>query len=177
MDLFDYDYEELARRVQSRLDRLTVDYLRAHGARIRKDVLDFHDREHIDLEVAHGPHLLKVRQIGPSTGLDPTSAPPLEIFESTVDGAPARQAPLEALSEWLASLPKGTAEAEPARDEPARDNPFLAERPTERKPQPASKQANPFLSDSRPREESNPFTDPDADERRRKARQWLGSDQ
>jgi hypothetical protein len=173
MSLFDYDYDELARRVQSRLDRLTVDYLKSHGARIKRDVLDFHGDEHIELEVEHGGRRLTVRQLGPATGLDPANAPPLVVFESTFDGQPAAKTSVATLAHWLAELPAGEAAPERKTSAVDTDNPFAAG-PT--RDVPSDPGFNPFL---RPRQQSsgeNPFQTGDADERKKKALDWLGGD-
>ncbi|MCC7106727.1 MAG: hypothetical protein IT307_16445 [Chloroflexi bacterium] len=173
MSLFDYDYDELARRVQSRLDRLTVDYLKSRGARIKRDVLDFHGDEHIELEVDHGGHRLSVRQLGPATGLDPANAPPLEVFDSTFDSQPAAKTSAAMLARWLAELPVGEAAPERKTSTVDADNPFAGGPVPDAPRDPGF---NPFL---RPRQEAggkNPFQSGDAGERKKRALEWLGGD-
>ena len=47
MGLLEWDYDELAERVQTGLDRLSVSFFRGHGGRLRRDELDFHGYEHV----------------------------------------------------------------------------------------------------------------------------------
>ncbi len=111
MDLFTYDHEELARRVQDGLDRMTVNYLRAHGAQVHRDDLDFHGFEHVDLEVKFDNHHLIVRQTNRSTESSRSTAPPeadlVSTFESTFDGQPASAVSTGLIAQWLALLPAG----------------------------------------------------------------------
>lgn len=174
MGLFDYDYEELAQRAQSRLDRLTVDFLRGHGARVRLDEVDFHGDEHIELELSHGGHRLSVRQHGPATGLDPSSALPLGVFESAFDGRPTARVPLHTIAEWLKGLPAGEAPAERRAKRFDADNPFAARLGGARSDD--APPANPFLPPAQQRDEPNPFGSSDAEARRKKALDWLGGD-
>src|SRR5690242_5165388 len=113
MSLLDWDYEELAERVQTGLDRLSVGFFRAHGARIRRDDEDFHGYEHVELEVSHGGHRLYVKQYGRARRLDEgppaPGAVPLEEFASTFDERPAGEVARPELARWLAALPAGEA--------------------------------------------------------------------
>ena len=175
MSLLDWDCEEVARRVQTGLDRLSVSFFRRHGARIRRDDLDFHGFEHVELEVAHGGHRLHVRQYAPPRGLDakPTTGAPLAVeeFTSTFDDRPAAEVPLDVLAGWLATLPVG--EAPPERARPAADpaNPFAAPTRPASAPMP-----NPFASERPSAPGANPFAPPSADERRHRALEWLRDD-
>jgi hypothetical protein len=183
MSLLDWDYDELARRVQTGLDRLSVSFFRGHGARLRRDELDFHGFEHVELEINHDGHWLRVRQYGRARGQDEMAAGeavPLEEFSSTFDDRPATEAARPELARWLATLPAGEAPREAAP--PAADlaNPFAppAEARPRARPEPAAPAANPFLAERRseppPR---NPFAPPAADERRDRALDWLRGDE
>jgi hypothetical protein len=170
--MLEYDFQEMAARVQHGLDRLTASYLVGHGARARRDVVDFHGREHLDLEAEHGGHHLRVRQVAEARAIgDPRGVTP-EEFESLFDGRAADQAPLETLANWLRGLPAGRAAPERVAPRTETDNPFLAEAPR-RSDRPAS---NPLLEErsaDQPRE--NPFAaDDEAERRKRRAREWLG---
>src|ERR671932_196937 len=56
MSLLDWDYDDLARQVQGGLDLLSVSFFRRHGARVRRDELDFHGYDHVEFELAHDGH-------------------------------------------------------------------------------------------------------------------------
>ena len=181
MSLLDWDYEDLARRTQSGLDRLSVSFFRRHGARVRRDELDFHGYDHVDLEVTHDGHRLHVRQYAPARGLDEaparSGALPAEEFESTFDGRPAAEVPVEQLARWLASLPAGEAPPEPQRAAADPTNPFAsAPRPRPAPPPPAPAH-NPFLTERPSSPAANPFAPPSADERRQRALDWLRDDE
>lgn len=164
MSLLDYDYEDLARQVQTGLERVAINFLKRRGARVRKDVLDFHGFEQVDLEVRHGGHTLRVRQVGRprGPGYEPAEAPPPgleEIFESTFDGRPASAVPVQELARWLRSLPVGEAEPEPLREAPPIDNPFAS--PDLQRRQKATEPAvNPFLAERAKSSDPNPFAPP-----------------
>lgn len=177
MDIFSYDHEELARRVQTGLDRMTVNYLRGHHARVRRDDLDFHGIEHVDLEVESDGHRLVVRQ----SGLGPDEAskkpPPAELseqhFESTFDGQPASAVSIAMLAQWLAMLPEGEHRDHQPKREVDPTNPFLAEAKSREEQQ----AANPFLAERpKPRAAENPFAPDDTDKKRRAAFDWLAGD-
>jgi hypothetical protein len=176
-DLFDYDYEEMAERLQSRVDRLTVNFLRHHGARVRRDDVDFHGFEHVDLELTHGGHTLVLRQSGHS---EPAPSPvstsvevAIETFESLFDGQPASDVQRDLLAQWLALLPEGEARQEGERSSIDPSNPFLADQ-TDEGSEPI---ANPFLSDAPKRQDTtNPFAPRDGDKKKRAALDWLTSD-
>src|SRR6266508_4167255 len=144
MDLFSYDHAEIAQRIQQRLDRLSVNFLRRHGARIHRDDLDYHGHEHIDLEVEHEGHRLVIRQAGPAEGLgEPAEGPAdldVNVFESTFDDQPASQIPLNLLESWLAQLPVGEAARDREGAELDPDNPFADESSPTIEP----REANPF---------------------------------
>jgi len=180
MSLLDWDYDEIAYRVQTGLDRLTVSFFRHHGARVRHDAVDFHGYEHVELEVAHGGHRLHVRQYARARSLDETpigrSEPyPTEEFSSTFDDQPASAVPIGRLRAWLASLPAG--EAVPAAEPPPDPtNPF-APPPRRRSKSPAAPTPNPFLAERPPpTSPENPFAPPSAEEKRRRALDWLQGD-
>lgn len=177
MDLFSYDHAEIAQRIQHRLDRLAVTFLRRHGARIHRDDLDFHGFEHIDLEVEHEGHRLVIRQAGPAAGLGEAEDGPADIevivFESTFDDQPAAQVPLNKLESWLAQLPRGEAASEQEALQVDPDNPFGAE-PS---PAPQDPGANPFLAERSEPSADNPFApDPEAERKRRALLNWLADD-
>lgn len=177
MDLFDYDYEELAERIQSRLDRMTVNFLRHHGARMHHDDVDFHGFEHVDLELSHDGHTLVVRQ---SSHAESEPSPvgtsievAIESFESLFDGRPAAETQRGLLTQWLALLPEG--EARHDTDRPAIDptNPFLADQ-AERASEPT---VNPFLGGGSKSEDAvNPFAPSNGDRKKRAALDWLKAD-
>ncbi|MBX5491066.1 MAG: hypothetical protein IRZ14_07895 [Chloroflexi bacterium] len=175
MGLLDWDYDELAQHLQTGLDRLTMSFLRGHRARVRRDAVDFHGFEHIELELAHGGHRLYVRQYGPA--LDQAPPPvaldtPAREFVSTFDDRPTATVPRVELVRWLASLPAGEAPPERPSAEAVRDNPF-APGPPRREPPP---KANPFLAERSQPSQRNPFAPPSPEERRREALRWLQSD-
>jgi hypothetical protein len=186
MDLFSYDHEELARRIQTGLDRMTVNYLRAHGARVHRDDMDFHGFEHVDLDVEFDNHHLVVRQTGrlrepmpdspqaagmPGVAFSPDND--LSSFESTFDGQPSSAAATELLAQWLALLPPGEHKEERRRPDVDASNPFLADVEEQRKHEPV----NPFLSAKRSGPEPNPFAPDDSDQKRRAAFNWLAGDE
>ena len=178
--LFDYDYDDLAHQVQTGLERLGINFLRGHMARIHRDLVDFHGYEQVDLELAYDGHTLKIHQVGRprGPGVSAPEAPPgalEEAFESTFDGWPASEVPHEQIARWLASLPPG--EAAPERPRAALDatNPFAAERPPSqpRTEQPA---VNPFLADQPKQGGPNPFLDTDRERKRREILRRLKGD-
>jgi hypothetical protein len=179
MDLFSYDHEELAQRIQTGLDRMTVNYLRAHGARVHRDDLDFHGFEHIDLEVEYDNHHLAVRQTSRLKELAADSAAPtaeadLSAFESTFDDQPASAAPTGLIAQWLALLPPGEHKEERAKPQVDASNPFLADVQERQKEEPA---VNPFLSGAKNSStERNPFAPDDSDRKRRAAFDWLAGE-
>src|SRR4051794_35364618 len=180
MSLLNWDHDEIAYRVQTGLDRLSVSFFRRHGARVRRDEVDFHGYEHVDLEVAHAGHRLQVRQYARTGDTDAAVGLhepfPTEEFESTFDDAPAQAVPAGQLAAWLASLPLG--EAKGPANVPAADptNPF-APPPRVGSAGPLARANNPFLGE-RPRapDLANPFAPPAADEQRQQAVEWLRSD-
>jgi hypothetical protein len=174
MSTLDWDYEALARQVQTGLDRIGVSFFRRHGARIREDTIDFHGYEHVELEVAHAGHRLHLRHYGPARGPEAqevTGAPlQTEEFHSAFDDRPASEVPVATLAQWLALLPVG--EAPPERAAPRVDpaNPFLGGAPASR-PAPA---ANPFLAERTPTAPlANPFAPQPGQDRRKQALDWL----
>lgn len=181
MSLFDWDYDDLARQVQGGLDRLSVSFFRRHGARLRRDELDFHGYDYVEFEVAHDGHRLRVRQYTRAENFAETAAPsgprPAEEFEATFDDRLAAEVPVERLAAWLATLPAG--EAPPAAPRPAADaaNPFAAPstRPAPRAP--SAPAPNPFAGERAGESAANPFAPPSADERRQRALDWLGGDE
>jgi hypothetical protein len=181
MSLLDWDYDDLARQVQGGLDRLSVSFFRRHGARVRRDELDFHGYDHVEFELAHDGHRLCVRQYTRARGLDETPAPsgprPAEEFESQFDDRPAAEVPVERLARWLASLPLG--EAPPETDRPAADaaNPFAAPARRSAPRAPTAPAPNPFASERPSGPAANPFAPPAADERRQHALDWLRGDE
>ncbi len=181
MSLLDWDYEDLARQVQGGLDRLSVSFFRRHGARVRRDELDFHGYEHVELEVAHGGHRLRVRQYTRARGLDESAAPsgprPAEEFESVFDDRPAAEVSVARLAAWLASLPAGEAPSVAERPQADAANPFGTPtgRRASRPPAPAA--PNPFVGERPSGPATNPFAPPAADERRQRALDWLSGDE
>jgi hypothetical protein len=180
MSLLNWDHDEIAYRVQTGLDRLSVSFFRGHGARVRRDDVDFHGYEHVDLEVAHAGHRLQVRQYARAGESDAPAGPrepfPTEEFASTFDDAPARAVPAGQLAAWLASLPLGEATAPAKVSEPDPTNPF-APPPRAGSAEPIAREKNPFLVE-RPRapDPANPFAPPATDEQRQRALEWLRSD-
>jgi hypothetical protein len=180
MGLLDWDYDDLARQVQGGLDRLSVSFFRRHGARVRRDELDFHGYDHVELEVTHDGHHLRVRQYTRAHGLADTAAPadprPAEEFESLFDDRPAAEVAVARLARWLASLPAGEAPAEAQRPAADAANPFgVPQRPAPRAP--ATPAANPFAGERPSGPAGNPFAPPGAEERRQHALDWLRGDE
>ncbi len=182
MSLLEWDYDEIARRVQTGLDPIGVSFFRRHGARMRRDALDFHGFEHVDLEVAYDGHCLVVTQYARARGLDEIDGServPVEEFTSTFDARPTADVPTAELAAWLASLPVGEAVGTAERPLADPTNPF-APPPGTREPRrqsPPTPAANPFLPErSSPPTSSNPFAPPSGDERRERARDWLRGD-
>ena len=178
MELFAYDHEELARRVQTGLDTMTINYLRAHGARMHRDDLDFHGFEHIDLEVRFDRHHLVVRQTGrlrdPAPGSDTAPEHDLSSFESTFDEQPASTVSIGLLAQWLALLPAGEHKEERSKPRVDASNPFLADVQERQKAEPL----NPFLAGAKQASpEPNPFAPDDSDKKRRAAFDWLAGDE
>ena len=179
MSLLDWDYHDLARQVQRGLDRLSVSFFRRHGARVRRDELDFHGYDHVEFELAHDGHHLRVRQYTLARGLDEVEAPkghrPAEEFESLFDDRSAAEVPVAYLAHWRASLPAGGAPAEAQRAAPDAANPFgTPAKPAARAP--TAPAANPFASERPSAPAANPFAPPSADERRQDALDWLRGD-
>lgn len=174
MSLLDWDFDDLARRLQSGLDRLTVSFLRGHHAKIQQDTVDFHGQEHIELVLEHDGHRLELRQFGPleESAPDPSGTAATREFRSLFDGRPARDVPLPTLAAWLSSLPAGVAQAERLAAPPPPDNPFA---PAPRAPA-APLAGNPFQSSGAPATIPNPFAQPAGDERRQRALDWLQGD-
>ena len=144
MDLFTYDHEELARRIQTGLDRMTMNYLRAHGARVVRDDLDFHGFEHIELELTSDGHHLIVRQAGKPKDSSPDAPPDVadavSTFESTFDAQPASTISAGIIAQWLALLPEGEHKQERAKPQVDPANPFLSDMEERQKDEPV----NPF---------------------------------
>lgn len=180
MSLLNWDHDEIAYRVQTGLDRLSVSFFRRHGALLRRDDVDFHGYEHVDLEVAHAGHRLKVRQYARAGESDAPAGPrepfPTEEFASTFDDAPASAVPAGQLAAWLASLPLGEATAPANAPAPDPANPF-APPPRAGSAGTIARENNPFLVE-RPRtlDPANPFAPPAADDQRQRALEWLRSD-
>jgi hypothetical protein len=181
MSLLDWDYDDLARQVQHGLDRLSVSFFRRHGARVHRDELDFHGYDHVEFEVAHAGHRLRVRQYTRARGLDETTAPsgprPAEEFESIFDDRPAAEFSVELLARWLASLPAGEASPETERPRADAANPFAAPAKPRAPQAPSAPAANPFATERSPGPAANPFAPPAADERRQRALDWLSGDE
>jgi hypothetical protein len=181
VSLFEYDYDDLAQQIQNGLERIAVNFLRAHGARVRRDLVDFHGYEQIDLELTHGGHTLKVHQVGRprGPGYSPSEPPPAgleEEFESTFDGWPASNTPLETIAQWLASLPAGEAPPEAPRAAKDASNPFAKEGPARTFDAPKEPAFNPFLADRPEPGGRNPFADPDRERRRQEMLRRLGGE-
>ncbi len=181
MSLLDWDYDEIAYRVQTGLDRLTVSFFRHHGARVRRDEVDFHGYEHLELEVAHDGHRLRVRQYARARGLEETppgrNEPyPTEELTSTFDDQPASAVPTERLARWLASLPAGQAASTPDLPPPDPTNPFAPPPRRAGGPQPPAPSHNPFLTERPAAPGPNPFAPPSPEEKRQRALDWLRSD-
>ena len=178
MDLFTYDHEELARRIQSGLDRMTVNYLRAHGAQVHRDDLDFHGFEHVDLEVKFDNHHLVVRQTGRAADSAASTAPPeadlVSTFQSTFDDQPASAVSTGLIAQWLALLPAGEHKEERAKPQVDPNNPFFSDIKERQKNEPV----NPFLSnETKASTTPNPFAPDDSDKKRRAAFNWLAGDE
>src|SRR5947209_3061414 len=107
MGLLEYDFIEMATRLQHGLDRLTANYLTDHQAQVLRDLLDFHGREHLEFEVEQGGHHLRVRQVGVQRGIGEPGEPTPDDFESLFDDRPSTEVPPEELAAWLAALPAG----------------------------------------------------------------------
>src|SRR6266516_1702670 len=95
VDIFDYDFDDLAQQVQTGLERLAINFLRGHGATMRRDVVDFHGYEQVGRELEPDGHALGIHQVGPprGPGVSTAEAGPaaLEVvFESTFDGWPSK---------------------------------------------------------------------------------------
>jgi hypothetical protein len=172
VSLFEHDYDDLARQIQSGLERIAVNFLRTHGARVKQDLVDFHGTERVKLELSHGGHTLKVHQVGKPRGpgvssTDETPGPVEEIFDSTFDGWPAVNTPAEEIASWLQGLPLGEAPADEAGPRPEVTNPFASEAvssaPTLSDVEPS---LNPFLSEQARGPGPNPFADRDRDRKR-----------
>lgn len=180
MNPFEYDYDDLARQVQSGLERIGVNFLLSHGARVRRDQVDFHGYEQIDLELTHDGRTLVIHQVGrPRLAGSVEPAPVVgveEVFESTLDGWPASNTHPHVVARWLTSLPAG--EAPPERSRAAADstNPFA--RPSEPSRPEAGLQpaANPFLGERPRRVEANPFVDNDRERERQETLRRLRGD-
>jgi hypothetical protein len=178
MDLFTYDHEELARRIQTGLDRMTVNYLRAHGARFVRDELDYHGFEHIDLELMSDGHRLTVRQTGRPKDSSPDAPPDVadavSTFESTFDEQPASTVSAAMIAQWLALLPEGEYREERVKPQVDPANPFLSDIEERQQDEPV----NPFLTKgSKVQPASNPFAPDDSDKKRRAAFEWLAGDE
>jgi hypothetical protein len=164
MGLFEYDYDDLAAQVQTGLERLAVSFLRGHGARVRKDLVDFHGNEQVELELSHEGQSLRIRQIKPASSAESGSqgASPgtlEEVFESTFNGYSSADVPREQIAHWLSTLPVGEAPPEVARPAVDKDNPFAAaSSPSERRQAPDDT-VNPFLAERSARSGPNPFVD------------------
>ena len=182
MGLLDYDYDDLARQVQEGLERIGINFLRSHGARVRRDLVDFHGHEQVDLELVHGGHSLKIHQAGRPRGFEADPGPSVageieEEFDSTFDGWPADQYPCEELARWLAALPAGQAPPERPKAAPDAANPFAAERPAplpRLEPEPSF---NPFLGERAGPSGGNPFADADRDRKRQELLRRLKGDE
>jgi hypothetical protein len=181
MSLFDYDYDDLAGQIQGGLERLAVNFLRGHGARVRRDLVDFHGYEQVDLELTHDGHTLKVHQVGrprgPGIAMPEVAGHLEEAFESTFDGWPAADVPRETIASWLAALPAGEAPPEKLRAPEDPSNPFAVERPrsapwAEQKPA-----SNPFLTEPSRQAGSNPFLNTDREEKRKEMLRRLKGDE
>ncbi|GEM_PF-5202812 len=172
MGLLDYDFLELAERVQQGLDRLAANYLASHHAIVRRDMVDFHGREHLDFEVEYAGHRLRVRQVGFPLPIGETGQPRLEEFESLFDGRPSREIPRDELAAWLAALPSGRLAAAPVEPQPDPSNPFLH---TPRAAGASQPSRNPFLEEQRAKQpRANPLLEERSPEAaKRKALEWL----
>jgi hypothetical protein len=179
MSLFSYDYDDLAAQIQHGLERIAVNFLRAHGAQVVRDAVDFHDIEQIDLELESAGHSLKVHQVGRPRGPGYEARPTpglVEEFESLFDGWPAQNSGLDTIAGWLASLPAGEAPARRAEDHPAASNPFAVDRPKAPRPDQASPAHNPFMTERSAGSAPNPFADSDAERRRQETLRRLRGD-
>lgn len=179
MSLFDYDYDELASQLQHGLERIAVNFLRSHRARVRNDTLDFHGVERIDLELEYAGHSIKIHQVrrprGPGYDARPEMDPG-EEFETLFDGWPTENTGPEVIASWLASLPVGEAPPERESRQPASNNPFVAERSSGRRPDPVDPGRNPFLSEPSSGSDRNPFAVDDTERRRQELLRRLRGD-
>jgi hypothetical protein len=179
VSLFDYDYDELANQLQNGLERIAVNFLRSHGARVHNDTIDFHGIERIDLELEYAGHSIKVHQVGRPRGPGYDARPemgPGEEFETLFDGWPTENTGPEVIASWLASLPVGEAPPERESRRPASNNPFAAERSSKRRGDPVDPGRNPFLSEQSSGVEPNPFAVDDAERRRQEMLRRLRGD-
>ena len=179
MSLFDYDYDELANQLQNGLERITVNFLRSHGARVHNDTLDFHGIERIDLELEHAGHSIKVHQVGRPRGPGYEAGSemgPGEEFETLFDGWPTENTGPEVIASWLASLPVGEAPPERESRQPTSNNPFAAERASGGRRDPVDSGRNPFLSEPSGGVDRNPFAVDDAERRRQELLRRLRGD-
>jgi hypothetical protein len=178
VSLFDYDYDELAAQIQHGLERIAVNFLRAHGARVRRDTLDFHGIERIDLELEAAGHSLTIHQAGrPRSSGDQDVAPgPADEFESLFDGWPVENTAPETIALWLASLPLGEAPPERSSSAAGADNPFARERQRSPRTAPEVPGHNPFLGERSGGSSANPFADSDAERRRQETLRRLRGD-
>jgi hypothetical protein len=180
--LLEHDYEDLARQVQTGLERIAVNFLRSHGARVHQDLMDFHGNERIDLELSYGQHTLRVRQAGRprGPGFDSTEAAPAEVeevFESTFDGWPSTDVPPETIADWLRGLPVGEAARSETRTRRDPANPFVTEQATSAPRQAEREPAlNPFLSELSGMPGPNPFAEGDRERKRQEMLRRLKGD-
>jgi hypothetical protein len=182
MGIFDYDYDDLAHQIQAGLERIAVSFLRAHGARIRRDVIDFHGHEQIDLELEFRGHTLTVHQAGRprGPGASEVTAPAAglnEVFESMFDGWPASNTPRAKIAEWLRELPAG--EAPPERSENLQDgsNPLAVKPPKPTFRAESESGSNPFLPERKGGQGGNPFVDADRERKRKEMLRRLAGDE
>jgi hypothetical protein len=171
VSLFDYDYDDLAQQLQHGLERIAVNFLRQHGARMMRDDVDFHGFEQVSLELAHAGHTLKVRQAGRPRGPGQVQTPvsklgPGEEFESTFDGWPTEDVPPKDLAAWLRDLPVGEVAAESPKTQADPHNPFAVERRPKEPTFESPPSFNPFLSERGGSSGPNPFADSDRDRKR-----------
>jgi hypothetical protein len=177
MSFLSYDYDDLARQVQHGLERVGISFLRAHGARMLRDVVDFHGNERIDLELSHDGHTLKIHQVGQPRGFEGAEGPvDLEEFESSFDGWPSENTAPEILAQWLAGLPAGEAPREAGRREVDATNPFASERPASTTRRAPDTSANPFLGERTEAPDSNPFAAGDREKQRQEMLRRLRGD-
>ena len=179
MSLFDYDYDDLANQLQHGLERIAVNFLRARGARVRNDTVDFHGIESIDLELEYAGHSIKVHQVGRPRGPGYDARPemgPGEEFETLFDGWPTENTGPEVIANWLASLPVGEAPPERESRQRASNNPFAAGRSSERRWDPVDPDRNPFLSEPSSGVDHNPFAVDDTERHRQEMLRRLRGD-